>query len=334
MNTDAYRLYYSNSPINQTASNIYNIGVSNIINTISFHCITIEKLTGDYAKIQYYCNNILQGTLSSVPYKLNTKSSLVIRGKHRSGADINTAGFYLFSKLLSTTDIANLYNYVKTIFGQTPTGGAIEGEYAGIYNLQCDYGIVKNNNQIVTWSPKCSRIVNYVVNGVVTQDNNNLTPTGKQAVVLGYRADLSGNTQNGEILSINPAYELYTRPGNGIDHTIFFVIYNGRLGYASVYGNSFIDAGPTWDVYAKSVKNTTGSNIEINTYINNRLNIVTTTSTTSSYGVVYGNVSRFIEMGGTTEQIQIAAFIVFDGILSNSDLDYMFNYLNVKYITG
>ena len=332
MNTDTYRVYYSNSPINQTASNIYNIGVSNIINTISFHCITIEKLTGDYAKIQYYCNNILRGTLSSVPYKLNIKSSLVIRGKHRSGVDINTAGFYLFGKLLSITDMNNLYNYVKTIFGQTPTGGAIEGEYAGIYNLQCDYGVVKNNNQIVTWSPKCSRIVNYVVNGTITQDNNNLTPTGKQAIVLSTSAELSGNAQNGEILSINPAYELYTRPGNGIDHTIFFVIYNSRLAYASVYGYNYIDADPNWSVYAKSVKNTSGSNIEINTYTNNRLNVVTTSSTTSSYGVIYGNVSRLAEaLSGT---IQIAAFIVFDGILSNSDLDYMFNYLNVKYITG
>lgn len=365
----AYNLYYADGPLILSSlqsnafigsySNMYVMSddIDNVrssyINAVGFHCITIEKNTNNTGILKYYLNGLLKKTINSVPYKINNgfisvlcsaKDLMPPSATFGQEFRINHAGFYMFNKCLSNNDVTTLFNYTQNIFGHLPSN-VLNPNFAGIYNLQADYGVTTDeNNKVVLWEARCNRTIIYNLRGDITYSNLHIGPTGIKTVYMPDDSRLQ-NYESARVIikSTNTSYSLYTPKGNQMDRTTFLVIKNTQLSRMNLIFDrtGIISAGNNTQIIAFTVASVPlpedTARIELTTYTDDR-NTSTTEIITDDHTVNVSykrsNLIALYQQNGLNPDAEISALIIFDYVLNNTDLDIMFNYLRTKYITG
>jgi hypothetical protein len=336
MNKLGNRLYYSDGPLknylNGDATNLYAISSTYIFYN-NLHSITIERTSSSTGRLKYYLNTVLMNTLENIPYKINNGSLLLRCSKpFYSGYLFYYYAFYMFNRAISSAEVTNLFNYCQSVFGHLTYD--LNPEYSGIYHLEADYGVTKNGDQVVSWQPKCNRMMTYG-SSAITQTSLYTTPTGIQSIVLPGFVEMSNQDPSIRgTSSSNPAYSLYPVKGDSNTATIFVVSKNLKLQTFCIFRDCkrsdatyFINTGNSWTVNAQIIYMDNGVR-KCNIFTNNRANA------TGVYDVPF-EVIRFNYISLTNLEFtngELAAIIVFDYVLSNAELDSMFSYLNNKYI--
>ena len=363
-----YKLHYAATPlifesrdVPGTFSNSYNIcGDINIIdqfiNTIAFHCVTITRINSTTGILKYYFNGYLVNTIQSVPYKINNgcislscKTKILDSLSQYFGNEypLYHAGFYMFNKSLSDNEITTLYDYTQSILGYLPSN-LLNGDYAGIYNLQSDYGVIlDSNNNVSLWNAKCNRtIIQKISKNATYSFINNM---GEKAVTF-ERGSIIGNAEitRAIITSTNPAYSLYSQKGNQYNRTMFIVSQHNSPTFSTNGSPLIFNSSNTLNIIENQTNiiaftaELTGpivnseldpdiSSLAINTYLND-INTITSVTITSSLQILKYRRSNIISFGYSLG-IHVYAVIVFDYVLNNTELNTMFNYLRTKYIT-